>query len=112
MREGELSHLLGCSLDQLVVAVAERRAPKTGHALDIGLAVGIVDIHALRALDDERPGLAEAREVDIGVYQCLDVTDGEIAERRHESPYGSKVLVGSYSGAFTTLVWRQFAALL
>jgi hypothetical protein len=66
----------------------------------------------LRALDDERPGLADAREIDVGVYQCLDVTDGEIAERRHESPYGSKVLVGSYSGAFTTLVWRQFAALL
>jgi len=68
MRKGELSHLLGCSLDQFLVAVAKRRAPKAGHALDIGLAVGIVDMDALRALDDERPGLAEAREIDIGVY--------------------------------------------
>jgi len=97
VREGELAHLRGGGLDQLLVAVAERRAPQPGHALDIGLAVGIVDIHAMRALDDKRPGLAEAREIDIGVYQCLDVTDGEIAKGRHESP------CGSYSRGFSQL---------
>jgi hypothetical protein len=108
VREGELAHLRGGGLDQLLVAVAERCAPQPGHALDIGLAAGIVDIHTVRALDDKRPGLAEAREIDIGVHQCLDVTDGEIAEWRHES----ESPLESDSRRCSRLVWRQFAALL
>ena len=43
MREGQLAHLLRGGLDQLLVAEAERRAPQAGHALDVGLAVGVVD---------------------------------------------------------------------
>ena len=84
MRERKLAHLRGGGLDQFFVAVAERRAPKPGHAFDIGLAVGIVDIDALAALDDERAGVAEAREIGVGMHQRLDVADGKIAERGHK----------------------------
>ena len=86
MREGQLAHLRRRGLDQLLVAVAERGAPQPGHAFDVGLAVGVVDEDALPALDDERPGLAEAREIDVGVHQRFDVAGGEIAERGHENP--------------------------
>src|ERR1700738_802543 len=50
-------------LDQLLIAGAERRAPQAGHAFDIFLAVGIVDIDALGALDHERAGIAKCREI-------------------------------------------------
>ena len=69
-------------LDQLLVVVAERRAPQPGHAFDIGLAVGVVDVDALAALDHQRAGLAQRREIGVGMGQGLDVADGEIAERR------------------------------
>ena len=86
MSEGELAHLRGGGFDQFLVAVAERRAPQPGHALDIGLAVGVVDIDALAALDDERTGLAKSREIDVRMHQRFDVAGGEIAERRHSGP--------------------------
>ena len=38
------------------------------------------------ALDDERPALAEAGEIDVGVHQRFDVAGREIAERGHENP--------------------------
>jgi hypothetical protein len=38
MRERELAHLRRGSLDQFLVAVAERRAPQPRHALDVALA--------------------------------------------------------------------------
>ena len=67
--ERELAHLRGRGLDQFFVAVAERRAPQPGHALDVGLAVGVVDEYALAALDDQRTGFAQCREIGVGVDQ-------------------------------------------
>src|SRR5262249_17936962 len=81
--ERQLAHLRRRRLDQLRVAIAERRAPQPGHALDIGLSLVVVDAHALPALEDERSGLAERGELGVGVNQRLDVAGGEIAERGH-----------------------------
>jgi len=47
MREGQLAHLRGGRLDQFLVVVAERRAPQAGHAFEIALAVGVVDVAPL-----------------------------------------------------------------
>src|SRR5579863_8328677 len=86
MGEGELAHLRSGRLDQFFVAVTKRSAPQPGHALDIGFAIGIVDIDALAALDNERAAVAKTREIDIGMHQRFDVAGGEIAERRHQRP--------------------------
>ena len=80
MGERKLPHLRGGSLDQFLVAVTERRAPQPGHAFDVGLAVGVIDIDAVRALDNERAGLAEAGEIDVGMHQRFDIAGGQIAE--------------------------------
>ena len=61
VREGQLAHLRRRGLDQLLVVVAERRAPQAGHAFEIGLAVGVVDVDALAALDHQRTGFADRR---------------------------------------------------
>ena len=76
MREGQLHHLLARGLDQFLVGVAERGAPEPGHALDVGLAVGVVDPDALSALQHQGPGLAQGGEVGVGVDQGLDVAGG------------------------------------
>jgi hypothetical protein len=45
------------------------------------------ELDAAAAFDDERPGLPQAREIDVRMHQRLDVADGKIAQRRHESPF-------------------------
>src|ERR1700730_7257620 len=85
MGEGELAHLRRRRLDQFLVAVAKRRAPQPRHGFDVRLAVGVVDIDALAALDDERPGVAKAGQIGVGMHQGLDIAGGEIAER-HDNP--------------------------
>src|SRR6266487_2942125 len=82
--KGKLTHLRRSGLDQLFVAVAKRRAPQPRHPFDIGPALGVVDEHALSALDDQRTGFAQRREIGVGVNQGLEVADGEIAERGHD----------------------------
>ena len=62
---------------------ASSGAPQPGHAFDIGLTLGIVDVNALGALEDERPGVAKAREVGIGMHQRFDVAGGKIGQWRH-----------------------------
>src|SRR5580692_3921623 len=86
MSEGELAHLRRRGLDQLLVAVAERGAPQPRHAFDVRLAVGVVDINALPALEDQRPGVAKTGQIGVGMHQGLDVAGGEIAERGHVAP--------------------------
>src|SRR6185369_12483240 len=86
--ERKLAHLRGRGLDQLFIAVAERRAPQPGHALDIGLAVAVIDEHALAALDDQRAGFAQRRKIGVGVGHGFDVADGEVAEWSHGFAFG------------------------
>jgi hypothetical protein len=60
MAEGELAHLRAGDLDQFLVAVAERRAPEPGHAVDIRLAVAVVEPHTLTTLDHPEHRAVEA----------------------------------------------------
>src|ERR1700722_16648032 len=87
MSERKLTHLRGRGLDQLLIAVTERRAPQPGHALDVRFAFGVVDVDALPALDDQRTAVAKAREVNIGMHQRFDVAGRKIAERSHTGPF-------------------------
>ncbi len=80
MAEAELLHLSGRGVGELFVAVTERRAPQAGHALEIRLALDVVDVHALAALDHQRAGVAQLRQVGVGMRERLDVADREIAE--------------------------------
>src|SRR5687768_13189574 len=82
----ELAHLRGGRLRQLFVAPAERGTPEPRHAIDVWLAGRVVEMDALPALDDERTGLAKAREVGVGMDQRFDVAGGEIA--RHDAMVG------------------------
>src|SRR5262245_66373585 len=83
MAEGELAHLRRGGLDQLFVAVAECGAPEPRHALEIGLALAVVDEHALPTLDDQRTGFAQRREVGVGMNKGLEVADGEGGKWAH-----------------------------
>src|SRR6266446_6369132 len=86
MAKRELTHLRRSGLDQLFVAVAQRRAPQPRHPFDIGLALRVVDEHALAALDDQRTGFAQRRKIGVGVNEGFHVEDAEIAERGHGTP--------------------------
>jgi len=83
MREGELAHLRRRHLRELLVAVAKRRAPQARHALDIGLAVGVVDEDTLAALEHQGTARAERRKIGVGMNEGLDVADRKIAHGRH-----------------------------
>src|SRR5882672_7543673 len=80
MRKRQLMHLTRCSLDELFVAMAERRAPQPRHAIDVGFAVAVIEKDALPAVDHERPGVPDRRQIGIGVNQRFDVASSEIAE--------------------------------
>ncbi len=58
----------------------------------VGLAVVVVDEHALAALEHQRSTLAQCREIGIGMDQGLDVAGREIAEDGHAAR--SSVLLG------------------
>src|SRR5215469_352836 len=73
---------------RICVAVTECGAPQPRHALDIGLALAVVDEHSLPTLDDQRTRCAQRREVGVGVNQGFEVADGEIAKRRHGFAFG------------------------
>ena len=72
MCEGQLAHLGGGGLDKLLVVVAKRRAPQAGHAFEIGLAVGVIDVDALAALEHQGASLTERRLIGVRVNQGLD----------------------------------------
>ena len=81
--EGELAHGLRGRLDEFLVAVAERRAPQAGQALDVALALVVIEIDALAAIEDERPDLAVSGEIGVGMDHRLDVADGHVAQCCH-----------------------------
>src|SRR5262249_56012493 len=60
--------------------MAKSRAPQAGHSIDVGFAVGVVEKDALPAVDHERPGVPDRRQIGIRVNQRFDVASGEIAE--------------------------------
>src|SRR5215469_9607637 len=83
MGKRKLPHLGGSRFDKFLITVTERCTPKPGHPFDIAFALGVIDVDALRPLDNERPAFAEAGEVDVGMHQRFNVAGGQVAERRH-----------------------------
>jgi hypothetical protein len=77
---GQPLHLLGGNVDNFLVAIAQRRAPQARQALDVLLALVVVDVDALAFLDHRRAGLAERRQVGVGVDQGFDVPHGEVGK--------------------------------
>ncbi len=67
MTESQLLHLFGSSGDQFPVAIAQRGAPQPRHALEILLAMTIVDINPLAAIDGQ---LLNGLEVGCRVDDC------------------------------------------
>ncbi len=81
MGEGDLAHGLGRRLDDLLIAVAQRRAPQAGETLDVALAGVVIEIDAAALVEDERPHLAMAGEIGVGVDHRLDVAVGHVGKR-------------------------------
>ena len=79
MRERQFFHLRARGFGEFGIAMPQRRAPQAGHAFEIGFAAGVVDPHALPALDDERTAGGERIEVRIGMNERRDIASGKIA---------------------------------
>src|SRR5215831_6876903 len=108
MNKGELAHLVGGDFDELLIAVAERGAPESGHAFDIGLTSSVVDIDAARTFNNKRPALTKAGEIDVRMHQRFDVAGGKITQRRHSG----LLYVRDYgAGLFFSRLLVRFAVL-
>ena len=88
MGEGEALKLLPRRLDQLRIAIAERGAPQTGHALDIASALVVEDADAFPPRNDRGTSVAEARNFGIRMHQTGDVALLRGVKRRHQSISG------------------------
>ncbi|MNF64025.1 hypothetical protein D3C85_1329780 [compost metagenome] len=64
--------LLSC-LDQTLIAKAKRGAPQPSHRLDITLALIVINIDTLPALDDQRAKLLMKASIGVGVQLILNV---------------------------------------
>ncbi len=81
---GQAAHLGGRRGDEAGFAEAHGDAPKARHGLDIFLAVVVVDVDAIAALDDERPGLLVFAGIGIGMEQVGDVAGlGGVRKQGH-----------------------------
>ena len=79
--ERQLRHLLACRLDELLVAIAERRAPKARHALDVAFSMFIVDVDAFTSIEDRRPRRrADQRQALVDVLRRDDRITVEAGE--------------------------------
>ncbi len=65
--ERQLPHLPRGRFHQPLLAEAEGRAPQAGHALDIGLAAVVEDVHAFAALYHQRTHILMGLQVGVGV---------------------------------------------
>src|SRR6185312_690712 len=70
---GETLHLRLGGVDQPLLAIAQRDAPKAGETLDIFLAGIVPDAHALTARHDERTVRLMLREIGVGMKLKGDV---------------------------------------
>lgn len=55
--------MLAASVDQLLAAVPDIDAPESSNGVDIALVVGVPNIDALAALEDQRAMLGELLEI-------------------------------------------------
>ena len=63
LRVGQLAKLLRRRLDEFLLTVAESRAPKPGHPLDVLLAVVVPEIDPFGMRVNGRSGLVEVGEI-------------------------------------------------
>ena len=78
MRERQLLDLVVRRARELVVAVAERRAPEPGHRFDVLLAAVVPHVHALAAHEDERRAAVQRREIGVRMQHALEIERTEI----------------------------------
>ncbi len=86
VREGQPRHLLAGRFDQFLVAVAEACAPKSCKAFDVTLAAAVVDVHAFRPLQHQRPGAAMGEKIGRRMQQGFDIASSKIGDGAHGSP--------------------------
>ena len=96
MRVGEGAHLLRRGRDDFLVAIAQRGAPETAHALQVLPPLVVVDIHALTALDHQL----------LGGFQV----GGRIDHVGHGGFLARQVAIGLLRVAQTLVVCRQALA--
>ena len=78
MRERQLLDLVVRRARELVVAVAERRAPEPGHRFDVLLAAVVPHVHALAAHEHERRAAVQRREIGVRMEHALEIERTEI----------------------------------
>jgi hypothetical protein len=61
--------------DQPRLGEPERRAPQSGHAFEIAVAVLVEDVHAFAAHDDERAFALELAQLRIRMQVVRDVAE-------------------------------------
>ena len=77
MIERQLAHLLGGRLGEARLAKTDRDAPQARQTLDVLLALVVVDIDPLAALDHHRADFLVATRIGGGVEVIGDVASGE-----------------------------------
>ena len=78
---GQVEHLSVGGFGQLLAAVADIDAPQAGHRIEIFLAVGVPDPHALGVGDDPRAAFAvEGLVVGEGMKMMADVGGDDLGQ--------------------------------
>src|SRR5690606_852090 len=83
MSERQTAHLLARRFDQLLVTVAEARAPKASKALDITLAFLVPDEDSFAPLQYQGTGCSMQREIRCRVQDSLNISHGIIGKSHH-----------------------------
>ncbi len=106
--EGKLAHRLRRRLDNLFIAVAQRRAPQPGEPLDIALALVVIEIDAAALVEDQRPHLPVPRQIGVGMQHRLDVAVRHVAEGSHALQFlaAMKVELRQFPGAAASRMSR------
>jgi hypothetical protein len=71
--EGKLASLLRQRLRHLLVAIADVHTPQAADAVEIALAIGVVDVGTLAPGDNQGPLLVEGGQVGEGVQDVVVV---------------------------------------
>ena len=80
----ELAHLRDRGLDQALVAEPERRAPQPRHALDVLVALEVLDVDPVPLVEDERSVPLEADGIGHPMQERRDIAGmGRVENRGH-----------------------------
>ena len=83
--------MTGRRIDQPLLGKSQRGAPKTSHALNVGIAVFIKNLHTLTPNDDQRPFLLKLTKLGVRMQVVFDVAlpgyRDIFARNTHEIPF-------------------------